>query len=302
MSSPLLIPMPGNEGLAAALAGILRADVGKLETRQFPDGESYLRLATDVTGRIVTIVCTLDHPNDKFLPLAFIAATARELGASRVGLVAPYLAYMRQDHRFKDGEAVTSTYFARLISSTFDWLVTVDPHLHRHASLNEIYTIPGRIVHAAPALSEWIRQNVAAPLVVGPDSESEQWVSQVASAAGCPHVVLRKVRRGDREVEISIPDLSAWTDRTPVLVDDIASSARTMIETCRRLSAAGLPAPICIAVHALFDSESYRALNEVAARIVTTNSVPHQSSQIDVSGLIATKAADLLGAGHADPV
>lgn len=302
MSRPLLIPMPGNEAMTAALATILGADVGKLETRQFPDGESYLRLATDVTGRMVAIVCTLDHPNDKFLPLVFIAAAARELGASRVGLVAPYLAYMRQDRRFKDGEAVTSTYFARLISSTFDWLVTVDPHLHRHASLDEIYTIPGRIVHAAPALSEWIRLNVAAPLVVGPDSESEQWVSQVASAAGCPHVVLRKVRRGDREVEISIPDLSAWIGRTPVLVDDIASSARTMIETCRRLSAAGLTEPICIAVHALFDSGSYRALSEVAARIVTTNSVLHQSSQIDVSGLIATKAANLLRSGHADPL
>jgi ribose-phosphate pyrophosphokinase len=299
MSRPLLIPMPGNEAMAAALATALGGEVGELETRQFPDGESYLRLATDIAGRMVAIVCTLDHPNGKFLPLSFTAATARELGAPRVGLVAPYLAYMRQDRRFKDGEAVTSTCFARLISSVFDWLVTVDPHLHRHSSLDEIYTIPGRIAPAAPALAEWIRLNVARPLVVGPDSESEQWVSRVASAAGCPHVVLRKVRRGDREVEISIPDLSAWADRTPVLVDDIASSARTMIETCRRLSVAGLPTPICIAVHALFDGESYRALSEVAARIVTTNSVPHQSSEIDLSDLIAIKVADVLDAVRA---
>src|SRR6185503_12811188 len=121
------------------------------------------------------ILCTLADPDAKFLPLIFAAATARELGAARVGLVAPYLAYMRQDRRFNPGEAVTSRYVAKLISGAFDWLVTVDPHLHRYGALGEIYTIPTRAIHAAPLMSDWIRRNVPDPLIVGPDSESEQW-------------------------------------------------------------------------------------------------------------------------------
>ena len=67
------------------------------------------------------------------LPLIFAAATARELAAAKIGLVAPYLAYMRQDRRFNPGEAVTSRQVAGLLSSAFDWLVTVDPHLHRYS-------------------------------------------------------------------------------------------------------------------------------------------------------------------------
>jgi ribose-phosphate pyrophosphokinase len=121
---------------------------------RFPDGESYLRLQTDVSNKHVAILCTLDRPDGKFLPMAYAAATARELGATRVGLVAPYLAYMRQDRRFKNGEAVTSTYFARMVSASFDWLVTVAPHLHRHASLDEIYGIPSRVILAEAKLAD----------------------------------------------------------------------------------------------------------------------------------------------------
>ena len=148
------------------------------------------------------IVGTLDRPNEKMLPVLFAAATARELGATNVGLVAPYLPYMRQDRRFKPGEAVTSREVARLLSDAVDWMVTIDPHLHRYGSLAEIYRIPTRAVHAAPLISQWIKTNASNPLIIGPDSESQQWVSAVAKAAGAPYAVLRKVRRGDRDVDI----------------------------------------------------------------------------------------------------
>jgi ribose-phosphate pyrophosphokinase len=196
--------MPGNEDLAGKLAASLGCEVGHVETRQFPDGEIYLRLATNPQGRAVAIVCTLDHPNEKLLSLLFASATARDLKATKVGLVAPYLAYMRQDRRFKPGEAVTSREVARLLSGAFDWLVTVDPHLHRYASLGEIYSIPTRTVQAAPLISQWISANVANALIVGPDSESEQWVSAVAKDSNAPHSVLEQTRSGDRNVEIKL--------------------------------------------------------------------------------------------------
>src|SRR5262249_44134452 len=130
MKMTLLVAMPGNEAMTQWLATMLTAEVGEIEVRAFPDGESYLRFMSDLSGRALVVVCTLDRPNEKLLPLLFAAATARELGVAKVGLVAPYLAYMRQDRRFKPGEAITSREVANLISDHFDWLVTVDPHLH----------------------------------------------------------------------------------------------------------------------------------------------------------------------------
>jgi ribose-phosphate pyrophosphokinase len=285
--NPLLLPLPGNEALADALAERAECSTGRLEVRAFPDEETYLRVDARCEARSVALVCSLDRPDRKLLPLLFAADTLRELGARRVGLVAPYLAYLRQDRRFGDGEAVTSRIFASLLSSRLDWLVTLDPHLHRFRSLDELYTIPTRVAHAAPALASWIAANVARPLLVGPDAESQQWVADVAQRTGAPHVVATKVRRGDRDVEVSLPDLGPQRGRTPVVLDDIVSSAHTMIQTVRQLVAAGLPAPVCVGVHGIFARDAERALEQAgAARIVTTRSVPHPTNAIDIADLL----------------
>lgn len=283
----MLLAMPGNETMASALAALDGAELGELETRRFPDGETYVRIAGDVADKEIDIVCTLARPDEQFLGLIFTAAAARELGARHVNLIAPYLAYMRQDKRFKQGEAVSSAHFAALLSHFFDRLVTIDPHLHRRHDLGEIFSIPTRVEHAAPLLADWIRANVATPLVIGPDAESEQWVSAVAARAGAPHIVLTKERRGDRDVSIAVPDLRAWAGRRPVLIDDIVSSGRTMIEAARQVSAQGLSPPFCLAVHALFAEGAYAELERNAARVITTNTVPHPSNAISVAQLLA---------------
>jgi len=294
--NPLTIAMPGNEQLSAALSDRLGCEMGRLDTRRFPDGETYLRFDSDPASRTVVIACTLAHPDDKFLPLVLAAAAARDLGASKVGLVAPYLAYMRQDRRFNSGEAITSRHVARLLSDAFDWLVTVDPHLHRYRALGEIYAIPTRAAHAAPLISQWIAANLASPFIIGPDSESEQWVAAVASGAAAPYCVLEKVRHGDRNVQIALKDLDAWKGRTAVLVDDIVSSGRTMIEAVRLLTSRGFVSPVCIAVHGVFADGSDALLVGAGARVVTTNSVPHATNAIDVGGLLASAVSELLAA------
>jgi ribose-phosphate pyrophosphokinase len=292
---PLILPLPGNVDRAESLAARLDAEVGKMTVRRFPDGETYLRIDTPVDGRPVVLFGTLDRPDEKVPPLIFLAAAAKDQGAARVGLTVPYLAYMRQDRRFQPGEGISSVYFARLISGCVDWLVTVDPHLHRRRSLNEIFSIPTFVVHAAPLISEWIRANIESPLLIGPDAESAQWVSEVAKGADAPYLVLDKIRRGDREVEVSVPEVARWRNRTPVLVDDIIATARTLIEAIGHLLRAGLPPPICIGIHAIFADRAYDDLRKAgAARVATCNTVPHPSNAIDVTDLLAEGVREML--------
>jgi len=287
MTAPLLIALPGNETMTLALAQRLGGEVGQVEVHAFPDGETYLRFLADPSGRALALVCTLQRPNEKVLPLIFAAATARELGAKSVGLIAPYLAYMRQDRRFKPGEAVTSREFAGLLSDALDWLVTVDPHLHRYESLAQIYRIPAQVVHAAPLIAQWIRTNIPQPLLIGPDRESEQWVAAVAKDTGAPYAVLDKVRRGDRAVEVSAPDLRELDGRTPVLIDDMISSGHTMLEAARALAAQGGKEPVCLAVHGIFADAADVRLAQIGARVVTSNSIPHPTNRIDVGEILA---------------
>lgn len=288
--------LPGNDALAAGLAARVGAAVGELEVRAFPDGESYVRLRTDPAGCAVVLACTLDRPDAKFLPLAYAAATARELGAAQVGLVCPYLCYLRQDRRFQPGEAVSSVHFARLLGSQVDWLVTADPHLHRYAGLDAVYAVPTRVVPAAPLIADWLAREVPDALLIGPDAESAQWVQQIAARSGLPWRVLEKRRLGDRDVHVSVPDLRGVTDRTPVLVDDIASSAGTLIAATAQLRAAGARAPVCVVVHALFAGTAHADLLAAgAARVVTVNTVAHPSNALDLQSALGDAAAGLMG-------
>lgn len=292
---PLLYALPGNERFARLLAAAWPAEPGVSSTRRFPDGETLVRLETPPIGRDVALVCTLHEPDAKLLPLLLAADTARDLGARSVGLVAPYLAYMRQDARFHPGEARSAAYFARLLSQHVDWLVTVDPHLHRFHALDELYPIPAVAVAAAPLLASWIAAHVAHPLLIGPDEESRQWITAIAAPDGLPWRVLEKARSGDREVELRVPDLVGHAGRTPVLADDIVSTGGTLVAAIEQLQARGLPPPVCVAVHAVFGPWVHEGLVEAgAARVVTTNTIEHPSNEIDVSPLVAEACRDLL--------
>lgn len=291
--NPLLINLESDPQQAHAIAQAMKAELGALEQRHFPDGESYLRVLNECQNRDVVIFCNLAHPDEKTLRLLFLVDTVRDLGARKVGLITPYLAYMRQDIRFKSGECVSSRPYARLLSQALDWLITMDPHLHRYDSLGEIYSIPSQVVPAAPLIADWIRNNLVRPLLIGPDSESEQWVSEVARLADAPFQVLSKVRHGDYDVEVSLPDIESWRDHTPVLIDDIISSGRTMIETVNHLRSANLKRPCCIGVHGLFAGDAYAHLLEVAD-VVTTGCIPHESNQIVISNALAEAAIQQL--------
>ena len=266
----------------------LNAEIGEATIRKFPDGESYIRIHSDVKDKRVIIICTLHEPDEKLLPLYFLSKTAKSLGARCTCLIAPYLAYMRQDKVFNPGEGVTSEYFGKLVSTFADSLVTVDPHLHRRSSLSEIYGISSEVVHAANNISDWIKNNVSNPVLVGPDSESEQWVSEVAKNADAPFMVLEKVRHGDKDVEVSVPQVQNYSNHTPVLVDDIISTARTMIETVGHLKRAGMKPPICIGVHAVFAGSGYQDLLDSGVdKIITCNTIPHQTNEIDLSEMLS---------------
>lgn len=295
MTEPLFFGLFGRDSLTSSLACAVNAELGGIEFRRFPDGESYLRYLTSPENRSIVIVCCLNRPDDKILPLLLAAETARKLGAKSVGLVCPYLPYMRQDKQFKDGEVVSAPLFANLLSSAFDWLVTIDPHLHRIDTLSDIYAIPTQVLHAAPLLAEWVQDTCKQPLIIGPDAESDQWVALVARLADAPYVVLEKIRYGDRKVKVALSDISQWRSYTPIILDDIISTAHTMIETAYQLKNSNENAPICVAVHGIFADQAYQQLLATGvAKIVTCNTIHHESNMIDVTGLLAAGVREFL--------
>lgn len=289
---------PGNEHFADVLAARLTARRGDLSWHRFPDGETRVRVDTPPDGEQACIVCTLADPDPKFLPLLFTAKSLRDIGASRVGLVAPYLAYMRQDMQFHPGEAVSSRYFCGLLSDHFDWLATVDPHLHRTRELSDLFPQSSCTVHVGVVLAEWIKANVRRPYLIGPDGESAQWVSAAAEHIGAPWTTLLKERLGDRQVRISLSDGAMLKGHEPVLVDDIIASGETLAAAARHLRGLGLPAPLCVAIHGVFAADARAALQAAGVgRVAVSNTILQPEAVIDVTPRLA-EGVSWLAAGE----
>ncbi len=281
---PLLFTLFSDGSLLQNLSQRLDTGVTPVVLHTFPDKESYIKLTVDPKDRICIIFETLNDPNSKIMPLLLLAETLRDLGAKKIGIITPYLAYMRQDQRFQPYEGITSIYFSKLLSTYFDWLITVDPHLHRIHYLNQIYSIPTHVVHATSMIGEWIRHNVNNPLLIGPDNESAQWIEQVAKNANAPYIILDKIRSGDQTVKVSLPQINNHQNCTPVLVDDIISTAKTMIEVIHHLQNLKMKVPVCIGIHGIFADGAFDALLQAGAgEIITCNSITHCTNKIDLS-------------------
>lgn len=272
--------------LAAQLAEKAGLPMGLIELTQFPDMESYIRIDSDVKDKTIIVIARLDHPNNRFLPLMFVLDTLKELGAKKIILIAPYIPYMRQDKRYKAGEAFTSKQFANFFHGRFDTLLTIDPHLHHIHKLNELYEAECIVLHATSLISNWIKENLKSTVIIGPYKQSESWISLIAKETESPFYIMKKHRESDEKVTVSIPEIE---DKTllPVFIDDIISKAVALTEGMNELSSRGFKDPVCIGVHGIFDKDVYNRLTKAGAQqIITSNTVPNFTNKIDVTDLL----------------
>lgn len=286
--STLFFDLSENLNLSAPICEKIGASMGRLTMHYFPDGEVNIQLHNDCKNKTVVLLADLSHPNSKVLPLLFVLRMIKEKVPHKIILIAPYLPYMRQDAVFHKGESILARHFAEILSENLDALITVDPHLHRFFSLDQVYPIRTYLAHTTSPIAQWIKTHVSEPVIVGPDSESRQWVEAIASEIHVPFLVANKIRHGDKDVEISIKGLEEHKDKTIILVDDIISTGHTILEITKHLEQAGVGKVICIATHAIFNENAYGKLaHSHISQIVTCNTIPHVSNAVDVSGSIA---------------
>lgn len=285
MSAAVLCFAEGREA-AEDLAGELGIACHEVEVRSFPDGESLVRVPA--AAETVLLYRSLDNPNARLVELILAAAALRDGGAKRVVLVAPYLAYMRQDMAFRPGEAVSQQVIGRLIADHFDGLVTIDPHLHRISRLDEaVPGIPALSLSAAPALSAALAPDEN-PLLVGPDSESRPWVEAIASPLGLECLLGEKYRNGDREVRLAIDGVERAAGRTVVLVDDVISSGGTLIAAAGLLLQAGAARVEALATHCLAGADDLARLKAAGiGRVRATRTVEGPTACLPIAAILA---------------
>lgn len=287
MSNPLILYFIDDEAPAKRLGKALQWQCAEISCHQFPDKENLITLPTTLPNHVV-LYRSLHNPNEKLIQLMLASQTARRLGANRISLVAPYLCYMRQDAENHPGEAISQQIIGKFLAEFFDDVITVDAHLHRVHDLHQAIPVTNAInLMATEPMVEFLKSQAKSVVLFGPDSESEQWVNTVAEALDFEFAVANKIRHGDRDIEIQLPEFD-FEGKTIVILDDMASTGRTISLATELLKAQGAKQIDTLVTHALFFGDAKQNLTKSGVKnIWSTDSVEDPTNVIYLDQLFA---------------
>ena len=255
---------------------------------KFPDNELKIRFDSNLKSKEVVLVQSFyKNISDCIVEVILASRTAKELGAKKIVLAAPYFPYMRQDKRFHKGESISQKIIADLIDKYFDAICLMDPHLHRKNKLENILKIKSKKLTANSLIADYIKKHIKNPVIIGPDEESYKWAKNVAEMIGAESRILNKKRYSSYHVKIKLNKKINLRNKNAVIVDDIISTGHTILETAKILRKMGAKKIYCICVHGIFVNDSLKKLKKAGIKMICTNTIPNKVAKIDVSGVIA---------------
>ena len=282
--------------LGFSLARLTGLDLVEYETKFFGDGEFYFRVKSNVVGKNVFVLLSMfPEPSFSVIRGLFFVNTLKDLGASRVTLITPYLAYSRQDRRFLDGECVSS----RVVVNSFlsvgaDYVVSIDVH-----NPNAFTDLGEKFVNLSsmPVISQFIRENYSKSdvFLVSPDKGRVEYVKGISDTIGVPFLYFKKRRdlRTGAIIKHEVSDESLFKQlinekKVAIILDDIISTGGTISNIARTIRENGFTGDIVtVFTHGLFLPGSLVKLYKSGVtEVVSTDTVKNPFERISVAPII----------------
>lgn len=299
----VLMSGSSHPSLGAAIAKVLNLEQGRCIVDRFPDGEHHVEVVEEVRGCDVYLLQTLGPPVDAHLmELLLMVDACRRRGAARVTAVVPYLAYARHDRRETGREPLGARLVADMLRvAGVDRLVAMDLH---SPAVEGCFNIPVEHLSAMPLLADHLHRTATpGSVVVSPDLGAVKRAERYAAQLKLPVAVVHKHRTSGSQVQArSITgDVKGCT---PIVVDDMISTAGTIEAAVKALMEAGCaPEVTVVATHALLVGPAIDRLHQLPLRrLLTTDSLPlpvrppFQVEVVSVAPLLA-RSIELLRLG-----
>jgi ribose-phosphate pyrophosphokinase len=279
---------------ARELARLSGMPVVPTSITSFEDGETHVVIEGPVRNAAVCIVQPTSAPvSGNLMTLVLLADAARAEGAVSITAVMPYFGYARQDVHARPGEPRSAPLAARLLDAAG---VTRAVVLELHSpALESAFPMPVVQLYAdellVPVIRDWRFTDLT---IVSPDAGGLKRAQRIAQGLAAPLAAVAKTRPR--------PDLAAASDvlgdvrgRACVIVDDMASTGRTMAEAARVLYDAGARQVHAAIVHAVMAQGAIeRMVAAGVGRVAVTDSVgPVAHPQLQVVPAASAFAAAL---------
>ena len=285
----LIVPGPASEELAHRVSDILSLPTAKIESKTFPDGDSYFKVNEDVIGQDLAVIQSTYPNQDRNLMQLFILLDGlRDLGCKRVFSVVPYLAYMRQDKRFLAGEMISGHSILKLLKCLqVERLITIDIH---NREILTPFGQSGVDISAMPLMAKWIgSREWRSPLIVSPDKGARHRAEAVSKALGTDYAVGQKTRdRHTGKVTVELDSGLNVHGREAVIVDEAIARGDTVIETAKILLGRGAKNVTALCTHGLFLENAVARIRDAGVKeVISTDTIPGPNSKISVAPIIA---------------
>ncbi len=295
---PTIIPCSNSLALAKSISDITGFALAQVSTIKFPDGESYVRIDSKLSGDAIIVQSAFPNQNDSIIELALLADAAKDAGAKRLKAVIPYFPYARQDKKFQDGEALSIRAVANILKSAgIGEIITMDAHFHRKPEKFEFYGISAANISAGKILLDFARKTIPEFSVIGPDFGS----SDIIEFAGggetlkkekiCPlcgnQSIMCKCSEAEKSYEAKFGGNLDFSGKNVVMLDDMIASGTTMIKAVEKLRQSGAVKVAVVATHGLFLKDSLKTLQEKTDLLAVTDSIQTPVSRVSVTGIVA---------------
>lgn len=276
----MIIPGSASKGLANSLAKETGARLAGIEAKRFPDGEGYVRIHEDISGKHVVLVQTT-YPDPNILEFLFWVDAIREFEVKKLTAVIPYYGYARQDKKFNTGEPISARALARHFSMGIDAMVLVDIH---NKGILQWFGVPVVDVTGMPPIAHRLKQE-GVDTVLSPDRGAKDRAKTVAEIIGCPWDHLEKTRIDGSTVVMKTKNLDV-KGKTVAITDDIIATGGTMITAANQLREQGAKRVIAACTHGLFASNALPRLQQVFDAVISTDTLENPTSVVTVAGEI----------------
>ena len=288
MLSVTVIGGKASEDMAKKLAKRLKASFISSDLRIFPDGENKITInAKPRRGKIIIVNSTYPPVDSNLMQTLSLISKARQFSSDVVSVI-PYLGYARQDREFLPGEIVTLSVIAKLLKAAgASKVIVVD--IHSQMGLKH-FDIPVKNVSAVQELVDHFKKlKLKDPLVVSPDLGGATRAEEFAKLYGTDFIALRKQRdRKTGKVEIMTLNLDGVKGRDLVLVDDMISTGGSIVKATEFLRKQKCRRVYVACTHALLIDNAGKKIKKAGiSGIISTNTIPGNTSVVDVSGIIA---------------
>jgi ribose-phosphate pyrophosphokinase len=269
----ILLSGRANPFLAEEIAQVLNLKLGQCKIDSFPDGEIHVEILEDLLGCDVYLIQPTSPPvAENLLELLLLSDAARRSGAAHITGVIPYLGYARQDRRSAQGEPVGGRVVADILSKGMDKIISVDLH---KPTLEGFFSVPVEHLSAIELIAESLKKILPDnPVLVAPDLGAAKLANNYADILNIPVAYIYKVRESGDKVSIRniVGDVAGCS---PILVDDMISTAGTMIKAMEALLAQKCrPEITLVATHGLFVGEGPgRIASFPVSKIIVTDSI-----------------------------